>query len=194
MIERWHRYINAAIMCHANQEWSQSLFTVLQGLRSNFMDIGSSPAEFVFGTTLRIPGEFVLPDDFSPYPHSFVEEFRKHMCKIKSISACHKFKRKPFLFKDLTVCSHVFLRNHVRKSLEPPYTGPHKVINRTSDRVYVIDVNSTSCQVSIEHLKPPYFMREDLESILPIQGDSANGTGIAPPLKTYVNKKVTFST
>ena len=32
------------------------LSTVMLGLRSNVMDCGSSPAEFIYGTTLRIPG------------------------------------------------------------------------------------------------------------------------------------------
>lgn len=112
--------------------------------------IGSSPAEFVFGTTLRIPAEFVLPDDFAPNPHISIEEFREHMRKIKPIPVGHKYKRKPFLFKDLMVCSHVLMRNHSRKSFERPCTGPRKIINRTSDRVYEIDVNGTSRQVSIE--------------------------------------------
>ena len=52
MIERWHRSLKAAIMCHSDREWSRSLSTVLLGLRTNVLDIGSSPAEFVFGTTL----------------------------------------------------------------------------------------------------------------------------------------------
>ena len=64
MIERWHRPLEAAIMCHSNREWSLSLSSVLIGLRTNVLDIGASPAEFVFGTTLRIPGEFVLLEDF----------------------------------------------------------------------------------------------------------------------------------
>ncbi|XP_033213723.1 uncharacterized protein LOC117170795 [Belonocnema kinseyi] len=192
MIKHWHRCLKAAIICPANKEWSQTHSTILLGLRSNVLDIGSSPAEFVFGTTLRIPGEFVLPEDFAPDPHTFIEEFRKHMRKIKPIPVGHKYKRKPFLFKDLTVCSHVFMRKHARKSLERPYTGPHKVISRTSDRVYEIYVNGTKREVSIEHLKPAYFMREDIESIFPIQRESANETGLASALRTYSRKKVTF--
>ena len=63
MIERWHYSLKAALMCHAGTDWSLSLSTVLLGLRFNVMDIGSSPAEFIYGTKLRIPGEFVLPED-----------------------------------------------------------------------------------------------------------------------------------
>ena len=179
-------------LCHSDKEWSQNLSTVLLGLRNNVLDIGSSPAEFVFGTSLRVPGEFVLPDDFAPNPHVFLEEFREHMRKIKPVPVAHKYKRKAFLFKGLATCSQVFLRNHAKKSLEPPYTGPHKILNRTSDRVYEIDVNGTSRQVSIENIKSAFFMRDDIQSILSNRGDSANATGLAPPLKTYARKKVTF--
>ncbi|XP_033212146.1 uncharacterized protein LOC117169750 [Belonocnema kinseyi] len=192
MIERWHRSLKAAIMCHTDQEWSQSLSTVFLGLRSNVMDIGSSPAEFVFGTTLRIHGDFVLPDNFALDPYVFIQEFREHMRKIKPVPVDHKYKWKPFLFKNLTVSSHVFMRNHAKKSLERPYTGPHKIINRTSDRFNEIDINGVPRQVSVEHLRPAHFMREDLESILPMQGDLPKVTGLVPPLRTYAKKQVTF--
>lgn len=55
-------------MCHSTREWTRVLPTILLGLRSNVLDCGSSPAEFLYGTTIRIPGEFVVNDDFSPDP------------------------------------------------------------------------------------------------------------------------------
>ena len=124
MIERWHRSLKAAIMCHSDREWSRSLSTVLLGLRSTVLDVGESPAEFVFGATLRIPGEFVLPEDFSPDPHVFLEEFREHMRRIKPIPVAHKYKRKAFVFKDLNNSTHVFLRDHVKKTIRTPLYGP----------------------------------------------------------------------
>ena len=124
-----------------NKDWSRSLSTVLLGLRSHILDSGASPAEYLFGTTLRIPGEFVLPDDFAPNPQVFLEEFREHMRKIKPVPVSQKYKKKTFFYKDLATSSHVFLRvGASRRSLEHPYTGPHKIIKRTSDRVYEIDV------------------------------------------------------
>ncbi|XP_011060260.1 PREDICTED: uncharacterized protein LOC105149507 [Acromyrmex echinatior] len=74
------------------------------------LDTGTSPAEFVYGMTLRVPGEFILPDDFTPSPQIFIEEFREHMRKVKPISIEHKHKKRAFVFKDLHSCSHVFLR------------------------------------------------------------------------------------
>jgi len=43
-----------------------------------------------------------------------------------------------------------------KKSLERPYTGSHKIVNRTRI-VFDINVNDTQCIVSIKNLKSAYF-------------------------------------
>ena len=79
-------------MCHNDRAWYRSLSTVMLGLGSNVLDTGSSPAECLYGTTLRIPGEFILPEDFSPDPRMFFEEFREHMRKVKTIPVAQNYK------------------------------------------------------------------------------------------------------
>ncbi|XP_043463992.1 uncharacterized protein LOC122499609 [Leptopilina heterotoma] len=163
MIERWHRTLKAAIMCHSDEKWTHTLSTVLLGLRTTVLDSGASPAEYVYGTTLKIPGEFILPDEFKANPQFFLEEFREHMRLVKPVPVTHKHKRKIFVFKDMYSCSHVFLKSApVKKSLESPYSGPHKVVDRTSDRVFEIEVNGEKKRVSVENIKPAYFTRDDL--------------------------------
>ena len=89
------------------------------------MDCGSSLAEFVYGTTLRIPGEFVLPNYESADPQIFLEELREHIRQVKPVPVGHHCKKRVFIHKDLALCTHVFLRMPVSKtSLEQPYTGP----------------------------------------------------------------------
>ncbi|KZC12725.1 hypothetical protein WN55_05352 [Dufourea novaeangliae] len=142
MIERWHRVFKAAIMCHADASWSRVLSTVLLGLRSHVrVDTGASPAEFLFGTTLRLPGEFFLPEDISPDSNFFIEEFREYMRRVRPVPGAHKHAKRAFYFKELHNCSHVFIRNVAKKALERPYSGPHKILQRVSDRVLNIDVN-----------------------------------------------------
>ena len=198
MIEQWHRSLKAAIMCHANEGWSRVLSTVLLGLRTHVrLDTGASPAEFVYGTTLRVPGEFILPDDFTPSPQIFMEEFREHMRKVKPISIEHKHKKRAFVFKNLYSCSHVFLRvGGTKRALERPYTGPHKIINRVSDRVFDIEVNGAQRSVSVENLKPAYGIRDDLCSAILETGQTANSSSNErPTLRTYARpkRKVTFA-
>ena len=58
-IERVHRQLKSAIMCHNRKRWTDALPLVLLGLRSSLKkDIGSTVAELTYGTTLRLPGEF----------------------------------------------------------------------------------------------------------------------------------------
>ena len=64
------------------------------------MNIGSSPAELLYGTTLRIPGEFILPDDFNPDPKIFLEEFREHIYD----------QSKHYLLDTITKREHSFTR------------------------------------------------------------------------------------
>lgn len=193
LIERWHRVLKGAIMCHADSNWVRTLSTVLLGLRAHVRsDTGASPAEFIFGTTLRLPGEFFLPEDFTPDPNFFLEEFREFMRQVRPVPVVHKSAKRAFYFKEIYTCTHVFMRRMAKKSLERPYTGPHKVLQRVSDRVFDIDVNGTSKSVSIELLKPAFFVPDDLDSSF---APSLNTTVTKNQsvIKTYCNKKVRFA-
>ena len=93
MIERWHRSLKAALMCHNNPNWVKQLPTVMLGLRTAVRsDTGASPAEFIFGTTLRIPGEFFIPDDFLPDPQIFIEDYREYMRELRPVPVAHRHK------------------------------------------------------------------------------------------------------
>jgi transposase InsO family protein len=60
LVERFHRTLKAAIMCHADQHWTEALPLVLLGIRSSLKaDLQASSAELVYGEPLRIPGEFL---------------------------------------------------------------------------------------------------------------------------------------
>ncbi len=61
MVEHLHRQLKAALMSHADGEhWVDNLPTVLLGIRSTFKpDINVCAAELVYGSTLRLPGEFL---------------------------------------------------------------------------------------------------------------------------------------
>ena len=91
----------------------------------------------------------------------------------------------------------LFLRvGGTKRALERPYIGPHKVINRVSDRVFDIDVNGTQRSVSVDNLKPAYGIRDDLCNATPETGQSTNSfSNEQPALKTYVRpkKSVTFA-
>ena len=130
LIERWHRSLKSAIMCHSDKNWTRVLSTVLLGLRTHVrLETGASPAEFLYGTTLRVPGKFFVQEDVLPEPNIFLQEFREWMREVKPVPTAHKYKKRAFYFKDLDSCTHVFLSTGAtKKPLERPYTGPYKVI------------------------------------------------------------------
>lgn len=155
MIERWHTSFKAAVMCQEAFDW----FEVLLGLRTSFKeDIEATAAELVYGTSLRLPGEFFIDEEMQPEPQIFNEKFREQMRQVRSTPSAHNSKHKAFAHKTLYTCTHVFVRvDAVRKPCEQPYEGPYKVIERITDFVFKIKVKGTPTTISTERLKPAFF-------------------------------------
>lgn len=132
-IERWHRTLKAAIMAHSvsNNSWTDVLPTILLGLHCTVReDVGISPAEMVYGTILRLPGEFFDPsnsDNTDRDPLSLVAQLREKMKLLRPIPDSDHASHKIFFSQELDTCSHV-----VKKVLQPPYDGPFPVLKRFS--------------------------------------------------------------
>ncbi|KZC10011.1 PREDICTED: uncharacterized protein LOC107188143 [Dufourea novaeangliae] len=149
-------------MCHATWDWMAVLPVVLWGLRTAYKeDLRASSAELVYGATLKVPAEFLDSEELDSNPQIFVQEFRRQMREIRPVPVAHHIRNRPFQYKDLYSCSHVFLQvDSLRGALEQPYSGPHRVIDRISDRVFRIDLDDRNEQVSVERLKPAYIAVE----------------------------------
>ena len=101
-------------------------------------------------------------------PAFFVDKFRIFMSKVRPIRFRHNSKHfKPFVFKDINKCTHVFrLIKKVKPPLTRPDTGPHKVILRhPSNKYYKININGKHKTVSIAHLKSAFFIPENFEYV-----------------------------
>ncbi|GFV27790.1 transposon Ty3-G Gag-Pol polyprotein [Trichonephila clavipes] len=75
------------------------------------------------------------------------------------------FHKSPIQFSSAKICCRrlVFLRiDRVRKTLEPPYAGPFKVLSRT-DKVFKLEINGKAVSVSIDRLKAAHSF-SDCES------------------------------
>ena len=112
MIERLHHQLKAAVMCHADEHWTEALPLVLLGIRSAWKDdLKASSAELVYSSPLRLPGEF-----FAPSPSKctdvtdFASQLRVHIGKLCPLPASQHAAPSTFIFKDLATTSHVFLR------------------------------------------------------------------------------------
>ncbi|VDP53011.1 unnamed protein product [Schistosoma margrebowiei] len=60
--EQFHCQLKSVLRAHENEEWHETLPLVFLGIRTSLTaDIQCSAAELVYGTTLRLPGEFFTP-------------------------------------------------------------------------------------------------------------------------------------
>jgi len=64
LVERFHRQLKSALKCLPDTtHWAKALPLVLLGIRTTLkQDLKCTPAELVYGTTLRLPGEFFTSD------------------------------------------------------------------------------------------------------------------------------------
>ncbi|KAG4073735.1 hypothetical protein HA402_000959 [Bradysia odoriphaga] len=115
-------------MCYQSPDWVDKLPLILLGFRSTFKeDIKSTPAEMVYGTTLRIPGQFFQDTKPTVSEGQFVKDFRRVMDGLRPTQTSKHGDQKTFIQKQLSNCTHVFIRNDtVRHVLVPPYDGPYE--------------------------------------------------------------------
>lgn len=168
LIERFHRQLKASITSHADSDWVEILPLVLLGIRSAFKaDLQTTSAELLYGEPLRLPGEFFDGGvSGSTDLTDFTARLRLFVEKLKPAPASRHNKEKIFVYKDLATAENVFLREDAsRPPLQPAYTGPHKVLQRT-DKAFTLLIKGKRVTVSIDRLKPAYVMvdGDDLEN------------------------------
>jgi transposase InsO family protein len=79
LVERFHRTLKAAIMRHADQQWTEALPLVLLGIRTAYKkDLQALVAELVYSEPLRIPGELLTPTAEPVDPAHLITEHRQH--------------------------------------------------------------------------------------------------------------------
>lgn len=102
ILERWHRTLKTALACHlqGGNNWVPLLPMVILGLQTAYKpDIKCSAAELLFGTALKIPGEFFEDTDNQVKPETFVQQLRDKMRGIRPRYTTHHSNRTPFVHK-----------------------------------------------------------------------------------------------
>ena len=164
MVERFHRQLKAALKAQHNPTaWMDALPLVLLGIRTALKeDTLSTAAEMVYGTTLRLPGEFFTtsPTPPLPDPTDYLSQLKAHMQLLRPTPP-RPTLRHSNVHPDLATATHVFIRRDaVRKPLQPPYDGPYPVIQRT-DKHFTVDMNGRQDTVSVDRLKPAHLDCDD---------------------------------
>jgi hypothetical protein len=79
--------LKAAIMCDADQQWTEVLPLVLIGIRTSFKaDLQASVAEIMYGDLLRISGELLTP---TVEPAHLITQLRRHMARLRPVPEAH---------------------------------------------------------------------------------------------------------
>ena len=162
IIERFHRTLKAALMAKNNVSWSYELPIVLLGLRSTIKgDLKATPAEMIYGTTLRLPGDMFGNIQTHEPAEEYVKQLTMAMNNLKILPIKHHDK--PYTY-DLQKTTHVFVRDDtVRAAMKPPYDGPFQVIER-KEKFFVIRKRNREEKISIDRLKPAYLTEPASES------------------------------
>ncbi|XP_054706546.1 hemicentin-1-like [Uloborus diversus] len=165
LIENWHRPLKCALKARRNEKWTEVLPTILLGFRAAIKtDLNVSPAELVYETSLRLPGDFFDEHSVIKSPETMIQKLRDIFHDFAPLPTKSHSNIKPFVSQDLKTCTHVFIRNDgVRKSLQPPYNGPYAVIKRGA-KVFKVMIKGKNVTVSVDRLKPA-FLSADKDNV-----------------------------
>lgn len=146
-------------MSRSPESWLDVLPLVLLGIRASLKeDLGASSSELLYGSALKLPGEFFRNSPATSNPFDFLQSLRRYVRSLRPVPTSRHDSSATFISKDLKDSSHVFLRiDRVRRPLEQPYSGPYKVLSRT-EKFFQLDINGKKETISIDRLKPAYLL------------------------------------
>ena len=155
-IERLHRTLKATLKARiTGPDWLDELPWTLLGIRSTPKeDMGASPAEMVYGSTLTVPGDFLPQSVATPVP----DHLRQLREKVESLKptptsahgAEHIKFNVPLSLKD---AQYVYVRRDGKSTpLQPPYDGPYRVLER-GPKHFKMQLGSREDVISVDRLK-----------------------------------------
>ena len=137
-----------------------TLPSVLLGVCSAVKErLGISAAEMIYGTTLRLPGEFTqqYTVDANTNLKNYSDKLRVAMSRPRLCPPRETHQKNIFQYKEIETCTHVFLQLiAIAQPLTAPYDGPYKVVPR-SGRVMKILIKGKVETVSLDEVKPAHL-------------------------------------
>ena len=140
---------------------------MLLGIPTSFKeDLQASVAELVYREPLRIPGELLAASPTTGDPSELITQLCRHFEQLRPVPAARHASLAAFVHKDLADSTHVFLRQDaLRRPLDPPYSGPYKVLARTK-KTLRIAINGRPVTVSTDRVMSAYIMMETDDRIV----------------------------
>nr|XP_037285081.1 uncharacterized protein LOC119178015 [Rhipicephalus microplus] len=161
MVERLHRQLKASLTAKLDREhWVEKLPLVLLGLRTAIKeDLGFCAAEMLYGSTIRLPGEFFgEKPSATPTPSERMERLHSWLEHLQPSAPRVYRNQRALSFPDMNEATHVFVRRDtVKAPLTPAYDGPFRVLSR-SHKTVTIRVRDIEDVVSLDRVKLAHLM------------------------------------
>ena len=160
MVQRFHHQLKGELKAQPNPaSCVDALQLVLLGIQTALKeDLSATATKMVYGTTLRLPGEFFQPSDSKSVidPTDYVSQLNTHIQCVRPILP-QAVQRNTHIPHTLATATHVFVRHDaVRKPLQSLYDGPFPVLER-ADKLFKLNIDGHKDTVSINQLKPAYL-------------------------------------
>ena len=157
LIERFHRHLKGALKARlSGPSWMDELPVALLGIRAAWReDADTTPAQLLYGTALRLPGEMIPEVPAQPEPSAdFLRSLQDSMRAGIPVPVQHHQAPRSYVPDALSAAKAVYLRHDARRlPLQRPYDGPFAVIER-GEKTFIISRNGSPQTVSIDRLKP----------------------------------------
>ena len=163
MIERLHRQLKNSLKARTTGPyWMDHLPMVLLGIRTAWReDPDCSPAELVYGSSLRIPGEFLgnTSSRFLQPSSTFLHNLQTSMQNVLPPPINYHSTPHSYVPNSLSSTGYVYVRvDGHRHPSRRPYNGPFRIIS-TSSKYFTLDINGRLDNVSIDRLKPAFVYK-----------------------------------
>ena len=161
IVERFHRQLKAALKARlTGPAWVVELPLVLLGLRSAPKeDLGCAPSELLYGSTIRLPGEFfkATTSTAGPDVSDLLTQLRTTMARLRPTETSHHRRHTAHMPAELLSCKFVFVHHDAHCSpLQCTYDGPFRVLERAA-KYFTLDLNGRRDTVSVDRLKPSFL-------------------------------------
>ena len=108
LVERFHWQLKGVMKCLSDTtHWTKALPHILLGIRTTFkQDCRYTAEELVYGTTLRLPGDYFTstPTSSQLEPHSYVTQLKTIIHERQSPNICKQKQHTIHIHSDLSSC------------------------------------------------------------------------------------------
>ena len=170
LVERLHRRLKESLMAQCGDDrtsWFWRLPMALLSIRTTLKpDVGSSPAELVYGEGLAVPGD-LLPSIDGHQPsnqerQNLLGNLRIEIERMQPKPTSAHRQAQTNLPEDLNTATHVFVRRGgVFPPLTTPYEGPYRVESRTETGFKVHLPGRGIEEIALARIRPAYVEGDD---------------------------------